>query len=179
VIWAAALVGVAGLTALYFGGEGNQLPAQPPTKIRVVSSTAPLPPAPKVEPLTPRPKVESLRSDERRAPNDVPARPRAMEQGTPEARRLTRAFGKQQSRIEACFVEHGVKPTSLPPIQFEFVLDAEGKLSSAQIAPTAVASTPLGKCLTTVAAQTEFPAQGKPLTFSIPLLTMRETPSPR
>jgi hypothetical protein len=176
VLWAAALVGVAGLTALYFGGEAKQVSTQPTAKIRVVSSTTPIQPAPKVEalPTTPRPAPEAVR-EERRTASDAP-RPRAMEQGSPEARRLTRAFSKQQSRIEACFVEQAANPANLPAIQFEFALEADGKLSSAQLAPASVASTPLGKCLKSVASATEFPALGKPLTFSIPLLTQRTPP---
>jgi eukaryotic-like serine/threonine-protein kinase len=187
IVWAAALVGVAGLTALYFGAEPKNTSIQPPAKIRVVSSTTSIQPTPKVEalPATPRPEVAPLRSDAtsraRSGAGEARTAPRgeSMEQGSPEARRLTRAFGKQQGRIEACFVQHAVDPRSLPPLQFEFVLDAEGKLSSAQVAPQGVANTPLGKCLTAVASQTEFPAQGKPLTFSIPLLTTRTAPTPR
>jgi hypothetical protein len=187
VVWAAALVGVAGLTALYFGAQPKNTSTQPPAKIRVVSSTTSGEPTPKVEalPAAPRPAVAPLRSDAasraRSGAGEAHTAPRgeSMEQGSPEARRLTRAFGKQQSRIEACFVQHAVDPGSLPPLQFEFVLEAEGKLSSAQVAPQAVANTPLGKCLTAVASQTEFPAQGKPLTFSIPLLTTRAAPTPR
>jgi serine/threonine-protein kinase len=175
VLWAFALVGVAGLTALYVSGGAQHSTAAPPAKIRVVSSTAPQP-APRVEPLSapPRPSVAPLRGDQI---GEAPARPRPamVEQGSPDARRLTRAFGKQQSRIEGCFVEHAQDPAHLPQIQFEFTLQADGKLSAAEVAPAAVANTPLGKCLKNVASQTDFPAPGRHLPFSIPLV-MQKTP---
>jgi hypothetical protein len=191
VLWAVALVGVASLTAAYFSGEAKNAASAPTAKIRVVSSTAQPSPAPKVEPLSapPRPTVEPIpagphgassdqvRTGTREQNNEAPARPHppAMEQGSTDARRLTRAFGKQQSRIEACFAEHAQDPANLPPIQFDFTLDPDGKLGSAEVAPPAVASTPLGKCLKSVAGQTTFPAPGKPLTFSIPLLTQKRS----
>jgi serine/threonine protein kinase len=180
VVWAASLVLVAGVTALYFSSEAKNAAPLPTAKIRVVSSTAPAPPTPKVEvlPFPRRPGSNPERTEERRPPADTAGRvnrPGAMEQGSPDARRLTRAFGKQQPRIEACFVEHAQNPANLPPIQFEFVLEADGTLGAAKVAPPNVASTALGTCLKSVAGETEFPAPGKPLTFSIPLL-MQKTP---
>ncbi len=177
VLWALSLVGVALLTALYVSSGAPNSTAAPPAKIRVVSSTAPQP-APRVEPLSapPRPSVVPARVDpSREQVGSAAVRPRAaaVEQGSLDARRLTRAFGKQQSRIEACFVEHAQDRARLPQIQFEFTLEADGKLSAAEVTPASVASTPLGKCLKNVASQTEFPAPGRHLPFSIPLVMQK------
>ena len=60
-------------------------------------------------------------------------------------------------------------------MQVDFDLDARGKLSSVAITPAALAKTALGDCIERVARATVFPAQGEPVSFSIPVTASRGT----
>jgi serine/threonine protein kinase len=87
----------------------------------------------------------------------------------PDPRALTQAFRKQQPKLEGCFREHSVSLEGRPVTQLAFDLDAAGKLTRVELAPRALAATALGECLLRVARTTVFPAQGRPVSFAIPL----------
>jgi serine/threonine-protein kinase len=87
----------------------------------------------------------------------------------PDPHALTRAFRKQQPKLEICFRQHSVSLQGRPTAQLEFDLDSAGKLTRVALAPPALASTALGGCLLQVARGTTFPAQGRAVSFAIPL----------
>jgi hypothetical protein len=89
--------------------------------------------------------------------------------GAPNAEELTRAFRRQQGPIAGCFEQHAVGLSGVPVVTLEFSLDDEGKVLSAHVQPAALASTPLGQCIQRVAQKTRFPAQGRGVSFAIPL----------
>jgi serine/threonine-protein kinase len=136
--------------------------------IRVVSQPIAQPLAQPSVPPTPR---TSAHSDPPPATN--PPAPSVKEDRTrhtgPDPHALTRAFRKQQPKLEICFRQHSVSLQGRPTAQLEFDLDAAGKLTRVVLAPTALASTALGGCLLQVARSTAFPAQGRAVSFAIPL----------
>lgn len=140
--------------------------------IRVVAE--PDTPPPVVEPAQ-GPIVEPVDAPEPPEQESV-KRPRAASRPSgPDPASLTRAFRKQQSRIEGCFKQHTVSIEGLPRMQLEFDLDASGKALSVQVTPKSVSGTPLGQCLRDVGNATRFPAQGQPVSFAIPITASRGT----
>jgi serine/threonine protein kinase len=126
---------------------------EPPTEERGPTEAAAEPAAP-VEPAQPAPEHTA----------QAHKRPRA-----PDPRDLTRAFRKQQPKIESCFTQHAVGLEGQPRMQLEFDLDEKGALTHVQLIPETLAGTPLGQCLVRVARATAFPAQGQSVSFAIPV----------
>jgi TonB family protein len=60
-----------------------------------------------------------------------------------------------------------------PEIAIRFGVDASGRVTSAQVLPSAVASTPLGACLSGVAQGTQFGPQPHDVSFRIPIVARR------
>jgi hypothetical protein len=196
--WAMAVLG-AGL--LVFVAIQGARPSPPP-KIRVVSQeneplakpapslaastrAASLAQSPSVVPLKPQPTLSTptptKAGESKPAGHGEPARPRASraEPGSLGARRLTHALRKQQEQFTACFVQHAKTLTNLPPIKLEFELSADGKLSAVHVLPAALAGTALGRCLNTAASAAQFPALGKPVSFTVPLsASLGQAPPP-
>jgi hypothetical protein len=159
-------------------------PAAAPAQFRVVTqhieppaavvTAAPVEPAAKAaepEPAAAEPAADPPASDEPAASR--PDRARAAKRGGPDAQALTRAFRNQQPKIETCFTEHAVGLQGHPQMQVDFDLDARGKLVKVAVAPAALATTALGTCIEHVARATTFPAQGEPVSFSIPVTASR------
>jgi serine/threonine-protein kinase len=94
----------------------------------------------------------------------------------PDPLSLTRAFRKQQGKVESCFTRHAVGVEGIPKTQLEFALAASGKVQSVQVLPATLASTPLGKCLEEIAAATHFPPQGRAVSFAIPITATANRP---
>ena len=167
-VWAGVVVIALGVLAFIGSRWSPASPPPPSTQIRVVGA-APEPSTitPQVEPLAPtRP--------EEREPRERPQHtPRATGARAPDAQELTRAFRRQQSKIEGCFKQHAAAIQGLPTLQLEFALDAEGKLTAVRVTPEALAVTALGQCIKKVAGETHFPAQGKAVSFAIPLSASR------
>jgi TonB family protein len=86
---------------------------------------------------------------------------------------LTRAFSRQQPHVAACFASHAADVTGTPEIAIRFEVDTTGHVTSAQVLPTAVASTSLGACLAAVARATRFDPQTRELSFRIPIVARR------
>jgi hypothetical protein len=82
---------------------------------------------------------------------------------------LTRAFSKQQPQVQKCFTAHASDVTGSPELAIRFGVDTAGHVTSAQVLPPAIASTPLGACLATVAQATRFAPQAHEISFRIPI----------
>jgi serine/threonine protein kinase len=168
-VWAAVAVLALAVLA-WVGSRWSPVPVPAPSaQIRVVGETRAPDPQPEIEPLPQRP--ANVRDPARER---LPAHtPRVAAARGPDAQELTRAFRKQQSKIEGCFKQHATAVEGLPTLQLEFALSADGKLTAVRVAPDALAATELGKCIKQVAAETHFPAQGKAVSFAIPLSASR------
>jgi serine/threonine protein kinase len=115
------------------------------------------PPPVVIEPLPPE------------ASSPAPRSMRAPRSAAPDAQELTRAFRRQQAPIASCFEQHALALTGVPVVTLEFTLEADGKLAQVQVQPSALGATELGQCIKRVALKTRFPAQGKGVSFAIPL----------
>jgi serine/threonine protein kinase len=141
---------------------GGDPPVAAPSPVPV-----PVPAVAEVEATAPAPAAEAAAPAARSEPT------RAGKHSGPDARSLTRAFRDQQPKIEACFAEHAIGLEGHPQMQVDFDLDAHGKLSRVAITPATLAKTALGGCIERVARVTAFPAQGEPVSFSIPVTASR------
>jgi hypothetical protein len=86
---------------------------------------------------------------------------------------LTRAFARQQSQVAHCFDTNASDLRGAPDIAIRFGVDTQGHVTSAQVLPDAVGSTPLGACLATVARGTQFGPQAQSVSFRIPIVARR------
>ncbi len=86
---------------------------------------------------------------------------------------LTKAFSHQQSQVARCFASHAADVAGSPEIAIRFGVDATGHVTSAQVLPDAVAQTPLGGCLASVAKATAFGPQPHNVSFRIPIVARR------
>jgi hypothetical protein len=86
---------------------------------------------------------------------------------------LTRAFSRQQGQVARCFASHASDVAGSPEIAIRFGVDASGHVTSAQVLPVEVASTPLGACLAGVAKTTSFGPQPHDVSFRIPIVARR------
>ena len=105
--------------------------------------------------------------------DEPPTREHRERTAKPDPLSLTRAFRKQQAKIEACFTDHTVELEGLPQLQLEFELLASGQLAQVHVTPAPLSKTALGKCLEKVASGTHFPPQSRPVSFAIPLTASR------
>jgi serine/threonine protein kinase len=85
------------------------------------------------------------------------------------AAQLTARFGRQQPRLRACFEQHARTLEGQPRIAVRFRVGVTGAVESAELTPSELAPTPLGRCLLGVATSTEFGPQPDPIGFSIPI----------
>ncbi len=86
---------------------------------------------------------------------------------------LSAAFAKNQGRVEACFQHEVADLKGSPEISVRFSVDRDGRVQSAELLPSSVASLPLGQCILGVAQKTQFPPQSAPVTFRIPIRAHR------
>jgi hypothetical protein len=100
-------------------------------------------------------------------------RPGAPTSTGPDAKALSRAFQKQQGRIESCFVSHVKEVDGRPEVSVKFRVDASGHVTTAELAPSALNATPLGGCIIGVARSTDFGRQPEPFSFTIPITARR------
>jgi hypothetical protein len=75
--------------------------------------------------------------------------------------------------MTSCFARHAVSVEGMPVVKVTFDLQADGKLVSVHVTPESLGQTALGQCIKKVASDTRFPAQGKPVSFAIPLSASR------
>lgn len=91
----------------------------------------------------------------------------------PDPKALSRTFQRQQGRIEGCFLAHVKEVDGRPEVAVKFRVDANGHVTSAELAPPALNGTPLGQCIIGVARSTDFGHQSDPFSFTIPLTARR------
>ena len=171
IIFAGALV-VATTFALRHETPANATTTAGP-QIRVVTNTEPQdePKASTAQALDPA--DAQVKPTHQAGSNEEAPREHRERSSKPDPLLLTRAFRKQQAKIEACFTDHTVELEGLPQLQLEFELLATGQLASVHVTPSALAKTALGKCLEKVASGTHFPPQSRPVSFAIPLTASR------
>ncbi len=85
------------------------------------------------------------------------------------ARALSEVFAARQGLLQACFERFAAELHGRPEIAVQFDVAASGRVTSATLSPATLDGTPLGHCLLTVARQTSFGAQAKPIRFTIPI----------
>jgi len=85
-----------------------------------------------------------------------------------DPRNLTRAFSRQQGKVEQCFAQFPEQLGS-QSLSIKFQISTSGSVETAELSPPAVASTALGRCLVTVAKGATFPAQQESIAFRIPI----------
>jgi serine/threonine protein kinase len=103
------------------------------------------------------------------APASVGAAPAA--DGSAQA--LTRVIARRQDQIAGCFSKSAADVSGTPGLSLRFEIDASGHVVSAHVLPPALAATPLGQCIETVAQGTDFGPQPHPVSFRIPLTARR------
>jgi len=86
---------------------------------------------------------------------------------------LTRAFARQQPQIARCFSQNATDISGSPEISVRFEVGTDGHVISAQVQPPALAATPLGGCIVSVARATEFGPQPERTPFRIPITAKR------
>lgn len=109
-------------------------------------------------------------------PSAVTSQAAAMQTATGRAGgadALTRAFSRQQGQVARCFADHATEVAGSPEIAVRFGVNASGHVTSAQVLPPAVGSTPLGACLVAVAQATVFGPQPHDVSFRIPIVARR------
>ena len=103
------------------------------------------------------------------------ARPTAHERGPrDEAAALSRRFNRRRAALSACFEQHTHGTEGRPQLSIRFSIDRRGSVTEAELAPAAIASTPLGRCLVGVARSTQFGRRAEPLSFRIPITVRGE-----
>jgi hypothetical protein len=85
------------------------------------------------------------------------------------ARGLTRQFARRQSALETCFDRHTAELEGQPELAIEFEVATSGRVAAANLSPAALTGTPFGQCLLSVAKETVFDKQLRPIRFAIPL----------
>jgi serine/threonine-protein kinase len=80
---------------------------------------------------------------------------------------LTRAFARHTGAITRCFHDQHVETSEQLSVRFQ--IDVKGQVLSANVLPESAASTPLGKCIESVARSVTFGPQPKVVTFRAPI----------
>jgi serine/threonine-protein kinase len=169
VLWATVLIVGAAAAAFVITRFTQPAPLRR-AEIAVVQSPQPQP-QPTADPAeTPQPREQDEAVSP--TPDKLPTAQRARPRG-PDPEALTRAFRRQESAMTGCFARHAVNVEGMPVVKLTFDLKADGKLSAVHLTPESLARTALGQCITKVAGDTRFPAQGKPVSFAIPLSASR------
>jgi hypothetical protein len=96
-------------------------------------------------------------------------RPSRPPQPAGVAQRLTHAFGRQKVRVAACFQKHAGEVTGTPQVWIRIEVGTNGRANSAEIDPSSVGATALGKCLVGVVEATQWDHQDEPVVFRIPI----------
>jgi eukaryotic-like serine/threonine-protein kinase len=93
--------------------------------------------------------------------------------GKPDPAVLTAAFKKRKGAVRQCFLQHPDDLEEGANVSVLFHVETSGKVRRADLSPSSMQRTPLGKCLVTVSKTTEFPPQSEAVTFRIPLSASR------
>jgi len=166
---AAAAVGIA-ITAVFLGRSS----AAPAPRFIVVSADA-RSDTPASEPSTPeeRPAQPAAPIVERLGP-EKPSPPVERPGGAAlAAQALTQSFRSQKAGVVKCVNEHSPALAQNPSLAVRLAVDGQGKVHDAQVSPTEIGASPLGKCIVEAVRGMRFPSQGAPFSFQVPLTTKR------
>ena len=172
VVAASTLTGV--LVYHFTGGPPAQTPVATPVPApaatggsEVVRSSPPPTPTPvAVRPATPPPEAPARRSAGRRGG----VRPAAPE-SRPE--QFSQAFSRKESELLRCFASFPEAAAQAPQISVRFQVAMSGEVSAADVLPTELASTALGRCVAQVARSAQFGPQAGPVAVRIPVTVRR------
>lgn len=106
--------------------------------------------------------------DEPQAPTAAVAAPLP-----PNPKRLTRAFGRKQKLIEACFASHAQELQGQPQIAVHFRIGERGQVLEAALSPEPLSGTALGRCLLGIARGAAFGPQQTEISFRIPITAQK------
>lgn len=81
---------------------------------------------------------------------------------------LNQAFAKRSGALQSCFIRNADSLQGSPQVTIRFQVGTSGAVESAALQPATLTNTALGACVLAVARSTTFPAQEKPVAFSIP-----------
>lgn len=176
------LIGAAGTVAFFVGREQQDVEervvvierqAGPETTAK--PDVAPSPSEPEVAP-EPAAAAEPTQPEPESTPTEPEpvARRRKNEPDAtgPDPRNLTRAFSRQQGKIERCFAQNPSQ-SGTENLSLKFQLNKTGAVQAAELSPPAIGSTPLGHCLIEVAKGATFPPQTEAIAFRIPITARR------
>lgn len=90
----------------------------------------------------------------------------------PDPRNLTRAFSRQQGKVERCFTQFPDQ-VGTDSLSIKFQISDKGAVQSAELSPAHVGTTALGRCLLDVAKAATFPPQREAIAFRIPITARR------
>lgn len=89
------------------------------------------------------------------------------------AERLTHAFAPRSGAVRACFERHTVGVAGAPAVQIRFHVGTTGEVTQANLVPSSIEGTDLGRCILGVARGARFGALDQPVAFSIPFTASR------
>ncbi len=168
-LWVGLTLGAVGLGAAVMAMMTLGRDEAPASAFVVVQDN---PPANTELPVAPTAAPEAATQDTTptsQVPNERKPRSLAPKSTGPNPTALTRAFRRQQGKIERCFETHAAFVEGVPEIAIAFGITAAGLVESARVVPETLHNTPLGACLLELARDTNFGAQGAAVSFRIPL----------
>jgi hypothetical protein len=86
---------------------------------------------------------------------------------------LSRVVAGKQAQIAKCFETRAADVSGAPGLSVRFEVDAGGRVTAAHVLPPALAATPLGQCIETVARGIDFGPQPRALSFRVPMTARR------
>jgi len=89
------------------------------------------------------------------------------------AQALAQSFRAQKAGVVKCVNEHERELGQTPQLAVHLSLDAEGKVSDADVSPAELGSSAVGTCIEQAVRAMQFPSQGAPISFQVPLTTKR------
>lgn len=91
------------------------------------------------------------------------------EQGRSDKEVLSEAIQAKGAAFEECFVTHLDLAEQMPEATLHFSIGPRGAGSTVSVEPPALASSPLGECLSQAAGSIEFPEREQALSFRVPV----------
>jgi len=148
----------------------GETPAQPQTPAAAPKPSAVGPGAVEESPAAAAASADApsgTSATERGQPPSVPIAAAAA--GQPDTTVLSRTVQRRGGAIQGCFQQHVESLGGTPQVTIRFSIDASGNVTNAGLSPGSLMGTPLGGCLLGVAKSIRFPAQGKAMSFSVPI----------
>jgi serine/threonine-protein kinase len=181
-LWASIVLAVLAVAGVGVGvwAVSREEPRTPERVVVIERRVTDEPPvaAPVPEPVTPEPVTPEHAGAPDEATSAAPEAPTAPatagESATPRrpadrAAALTRMFHARQDRLRRCFESHALELEGSPQVSIRFAIDERGTVREAELSPSELASTALGRCLLAVARETTFGPQPAPIAFRIPI----------